>query len=136
MDTRSRSLFLVLILAQAGHSLEEYTSRLYEVFAPARSVSNLVINNPAAGFIIVNSTLFIFGLWCYAARVRRGHPSALGWAWFWILLELGNSIGHLVIALSRNEYFPGAITALLLLVISVALGTRLIWFARHETRST
>jgi hypothetical protein len=134
VDTRSRSLFIVLILAQAGHALEEYAFRLYDVFAPARAVSSRVVEDPAAGFIIVNSCLLIFGLWCYLARVRRGHPSAKGWVWFWIVLELGNGVGHLVLALSRGGYFPGMITAPLLIVVSVMLGRRLIRFERHQGR--
>jgi hypothetical protein len=27
--------------------------------------------------------------------------------WFWMLLELGNGIGHLFLALSQRGYFPG-----------------------------
>jgi hypothetical protein len=39
MDIRSRTVFLVLILAQAAHSIEEYALRLFDVFAPARGVT-------------------------------------------------------------------------------------------------
>jgi hypothetical protein len=131
MDARSGTIFLALIVAQAAHSVEEYILRLYEVFTPARAVSSLAGGDPAAGFIVVNSALVVFGLWCYFARVRRRDPSARGWTWFWILLELGNGIGHLVIGLSRSEYSPGVITALPLVVLSVVLGTRLIWFQPH-----
>lgn len=128
MDTRSRSLFLALVLTQAAHSVEEYAFRLYEVFAPARFVSGLVSDDHATGFVIVNTAFVVFGFWCYAARVRRGHPSARGWAWFWIVLEFANGVGHPVLALSRGGYFPGVVTALPLLVLSLSLGTRLLRF--------
>jgi hypothetical protein len=41
MTPQSRRAFLVLILAQAAHSTEEYVFRLFDVFAPARFVSSL-----------------------------------------------------------------------------------------------
>lgn len=126
MDTRSRSLFLALILTQAAHSVEEYAFRLYEVFAPARFVSGLVSDDHATGFVIVNTAFVVFGFWCYAARVRWGHPSARGWAWFWIVLEFANGVGHPAVAFSRGGYFPGVVTGLPLLVLSIFLGTRLL----------
>lgn len=43
MDSRSRFAFLVLVLAQAAHSAEEYIFKLYDVFVPARFVSGLDI---------------------------------------------------------------------------------------------
>src|SRR6201987_5600794 len=39
---RSQLVFLLLILAQAAHSVEEYATRLYEVFPPAHFVSSLI----------------------------------------------------------------------------------------------
>ena len=68
-------LFLALILAQALHSIEEYAFRLYDVLAPARWVSDLVGIDRAIGFVFANPLLVSFGLWCYAARVRRDHPA-------------------------------------------------------------
>lgn len=55
-----------------------------------------------------------FGLWCWAVPVRSGWRAARGLVWFWKILELGNSIGHSALALSRGGYFPGVVTALLL----------------------
>ena len=45
MEHRSQLVFLFLILSQAAHSIEEYVTSLYDVFAPARFVSSLVSNN-------------------------------------------------------------------------------------------
>jgi hypothetical protein len=125
MDSRSRSAFLALIVAQAAHSLEECVFRLYDVFAPARFVSGLLSSDLARGFAIGNAALVLFGVWCYAARVHRGLPSARGLAWFWSLLELGNGISHSAFALARGGYFPGVATAPFLLGISVYLIARL-----------
>jgi hypothetical protein len=116
-----RRAFLILIAAQAAHSVEEYVFKLYEAFTPARLVSSLFSTDPERGFVIANVSLITFGLWCYAARVRRRHPSAFGWAWFWIVLETANGLSHLTIGAVRGEFFPGMITAPLLLGSSLYL---------------
>ena len=115
MDRRTQLVFLLLVLAQAAHSVEEYVTRLYEVFAPARFVSSLISNDLALGFLVVNAALVTFGLWCWAVPVRSDWRAARGLVWFWIILELGNGLGHSIMALSRFGYFPGVITAPLLL---------------------
>jgi hypothetical protein len=122
MRTLSQSLFLCLILAQAAHSIEEYCFRLYDVLAPARFISGLVSSNLALGFAIANGALVLFGLWCYLARVRKGHASGRGWAWFWAILEGVNGANHLMLAVGSRGYFPGAATAPLLLGLSLWLG--------------
>ena len=104
---RSQFAFLLLVLAQAAHSVEEYLTRLYDLFAPARLVSSLVSSDAAVGFLVANAALVTFGVWCWAVPVRSGWPSARGVAWFWTLLELGNGVGHSALALSRAGYFPG-----------------------------
>jgi hypothetical protein len=125
MNTRSRFAFLALILTQAAHSVEEYGFRLYEVFAPARFISGLFGSNLAAGFAVANIAVVLLGVWCYAARVRVNHASARGWVWFWILLEGGNGAGHLLISLARGAYFPGVLTAPLLLGLSLYLALQM-----------
>jgi hypothetical protein len=109
---------LLLIAAQAAHSTEEYVTRLYEVFAPARFISSLVSNDLSLGFLVVNTALVGFGLWCWAVPIRSGWRAANAFVWFWTPLELGNGIGHLILAASRAAYFPGAATAPLLLLIA------------------
>jgi hypothetical protein len=116
---RGQLVFLLLILAQGAHSIEEFVTKLYEVFAPARFVSSLVSNDLAVGFVVVNAVLVTLGLWCWAVPVRKGWQAARGLIWFWIILELGNGIGHYVLAWSRGGYFPGVATAPLLLVLAV-----------------
>ena len=91
---------------------------MYEVFAPARCVSSLVSHDLALGFLIVNVALVTFGLWCWALPVRSGWHAARGLVWFWAILELGNGIIHSALALSRGGYFPGVVTAPLLLLFA------------------
>jgi hypothetical protein len=126
MKALSQHLFLGLILSQAAHSVEECWFRLYDVLAPARFIGGLVSSNPALGFAIANVVLVLFGFWCYLARVRPGHRSARGWAWFWTVLEATNGINHLVLALASGGYFPGAATAPLLVGFSLSLGASLV----------
>lgn len=109
--------------------MEEYAGRLYEVFTPARFVSGLVSSDLAFGFAVVNTALVAFGFWCWAVPVRSGWRAARGLAWFWALLELGNGLGHLALALACGGYFPGAVTAPILLVLAVWLVVHL---PRHE----
>ena len=118
-------LFLLLILCQAAHSVEEYLFRLYDVFAPARYVSTMLGLPPPLGFAIANILLVLFGLWCWFARVRHGRPGARGLAWFWALLETANGVGHISLALAARGYFPGLFTAPLLLAFGPWLALRL-----------
>lgn len=126
MDSRGRAAFLILIAAQAAHSIEEYVFRLFDVFGPSRFVSGLVSSDLARGFAIANAAVVAFGLWCYVARVRPGHSASHAFLWFWTLLEFGNGIGHIVLAISRGGYFPGVGTAPVLLGVSSYLGLRLL----------
>ncbi len=121
MERTSQRLFLLLVLLQAAHSIEEFATGLYRVFAPAGFVSGLVAGDPGTGFAIVNATLVIFGLWCYFVPVRQGWPSARGWAWLWVTVELANGILHTGIAVSSGAYFPGAVTAPVLFVVAASL---------------
>jgi uncharacterized protein with HXXEE motif len=125
MNPRSRSVFLALILAQAAHSVEEYVFRLYDVFAPARFISSLFSDDLATGFAIFNAGLVLFGLLCYVAWVRPGRPAARALAWLWIVIELVNGIGHPAIALAQGAYFPGVLTAPVLLALSIYLALRM-----------
>lgn len=122
---RIQSAFLLLVVAQAAHSVEEYLAGLYESFAPARFISGLISGDLAVGFLVANAGLVAFGLWCWAVPVRSGWPSARGFLWFWVAIEIGNGLAHPAFALVRGGYFPGLITAPLLLVPAVCLAIRL-----------
>lgn len=121
MSRRSRLAFLVLVACQAAHSVEEYAGGLYRVLAPARFVSGLVSSDLALGFAIVNAALVAFGLWCYWVPVRSGRPGARRWVWPWVVVELANGVGHVALALVAGRYFPGLLTAPLLLAVAARL---------------
>ena len=118
--------FALLIAAQAAHSVEEYVFRLFDVFAPARYVSSQFSSDAATGFALANGALVLFGIWCYAARVRTQHPSGHAYAWFWVCLELANGTSHILQSFIRGGYFPGVGTAPLLIASAGYLGARLL----------
>ncbi len=114
MQRKGQTVFLLLILAQGAHSIEEYITKLYAVFAPARFVSSLV----SADLALASwwrMRFVTFGLWCWAFPVRSGWRMVRGITWFWTILELGNGVSHSTFALLRGGYFPGVATAPLLL---------------------
>jgi hypothetical protein len=117
---------LLLILTQAAHSVEEYSTKLYEVFPPAHFASSLVSSDLARGFLILNVGIVTIGLLCWAVPIRSGWPAARGLMWFWAILELCNGVIHSAIALSRHGYFPGVGTAPLLLLFGGWLAVLLI----------
>ncbi len=125
LDMEGRSAFLILVLAQSAHSVEEYVFGLYDVFAPARIVSSLFSDDLRAGFVIANSLVITFGFWCYLAQVRPARPSARTFMWGWAIVEAANGTVHLLIAAAGGEYFPGVYTAPVLLAVSLFLGLRL-----------
>ena len=130
MPRRATRALLLVVLAQCAHSVEEYVTRLYDVFAPARFVSGLFTDSLPVGFAFANATLVAFGVWCWAVPARRRWSFAATLAWGWALLELANGTGHLLLALGRGGYFPGAATAPLL----VAAGAWLAVTLRRDDR--
>jgi hypothetical protein len=119
MPRRTQLGFLSLVLAQAAHSVEEYVTRLYAVFGPAAFVSSLVSRDLRRGFLIANLTLVAVGAVCYALPVRLGWTGARAIVAIWVAVELLNGCGHLLFAALRGGYFPGAVTAPLLLATAL-----------------
>ena len=126
MRVSRQTAFLLLIISQALHSIEECYYSLWEVFAPARIISGLISDNLATGFTIANTSIVVFGFWCYFGPIRRSWASATIFVWFWVLLELGNSISHSYFAMARAAYFPGLYTAPPLFLFSCYLAYLLI----------
>ncbi len=125
MSHRSRLFFLILVVAQVAHSFEEYATRLYEVFAPARFVSGLFSDDVAVGFVIVNAIVITVSIWCYVGPVRSGRGAARLVAWLWAVLELANGIGHIILAVLARSYFPGAMMAVALVYAAASLALSL-----------
>ena len=119
------SAFLLLILAQAAHSIEEFVTRLYDVLAPARIISDAISTDRATGFLIANAALVTLGLLCWVFPVCQRWPSARLVAWAWVMVELANGFGHALFALGTGGYFPGVATAPLLLFAAAATAVSL-----------
>jgi hypothetical protein len=130
MTARSRRLFLLLVLAQAAHSVEEYAFALYDRLPVARVVSGLVSSDLRMGFAVVNASFVAVGLWCWAVPVRAGWAAASVIAWIWVVVEIGNGVGHPAFALAARGYFPGVATAPILLGLALLLAASL---TRKET---
>jgi hypothetical protein len=115
--------FLALVVVQALHSIEEHSTHLYERLASARFVSGLVSDDLAVGFAVVNSGFILLCAAAYWGPVRSGGPAARGIAWFLAWLEIANGVAHLALAASVRDYFPGALTAPLLIIAGGVLAT-------------
>lgn len=121
MNAKIKIAFLILVLIQGAHSVEEYFGKLWEVFQPAKFLSGLVSNNLETGFLIINIGLFIFGIWSWAIPVRKDYSIAGSIIWIFIVIEIINGIGHPIWAIYEMSYVPGVITAPILLVLAIYL---------------
>ena len=117
MEHRGQLVFLFLILAQAAHSIEEYVSKFVRGLRsgsfreqPRQQRSRPGLRGRQHGSCRVRSVV----LGCS----RAGWRAARGLMWFWTILELLNGISHSAIALSLGGYFPGVVTAPLLLLFA------------------
>lgn len=123
--SRIDASFASLVLAQAAHSIEEYLGRLWESFPPARFLTGLLSSDRELAFIVLNTALVGFGVWCLLWPVRRGWPAAPAFMWLWVVIETINGIGHPLWSLRQGGYTPGVITAPILLVVALYLGAQL-----------
>lgn len=135
MDQRT-TIFGLLVLAQAAHSIEEYVGRLWETFPPARLLTALVSTDQASGFLVINVALVSFGVWCLLWPVRRAWSSAAALAWFWVVLETINGVGHPAWSAAQGAYTPGVATAPLLLALALLLARALRQQAAHQVAAT
>ena len=126
---------LAIAASQLLHSAEEYSQSLWEVFAPARIASSLVSEDLEHGFVAINLTVVAFAFLTYFFPVLRQWRSARFFLWFWVLLELGNSIGHIAILTASGGYFPGAYTVPALLLSALFLGYTLLRVSNDSVTS-
>lgn len=128
MPIRIKLGFLLLILAQGVHSTEEYITRLWEVFYPARVISNMVSTNTETGFLIINISLFVFGIFSWLIIAKKNNVTSQIIIWFFIIIEFINGIGHPVWALSKMDYVPGLFSALIILFLNIYLTRQMFFF--------
>ena len=116
-----KSIFLILVLLQAMHSIEEYIGELWNNFPPANYVCSLVSDDLEYGFIIINISFFVFGMLAWYFPVRKNYLIAPVLIWFWIIIELMNGIVHPAWSVIQKSYTPGVLTAPLLFIVAFIL---------------
>jgi len=110
-------LFIIGILIQLAHFLEEYNTGLY------KELPSMFNAAPWTGrqFVIFNITwLFIFLLAAIGAfkKIKLSYLIL----WFFVLIgAIGNGVFHIGLSLVRGEYFPGTVTAFFLLAIGIIM---------------
>ena len=125
MDARIKVAFLLLVVTQIAHSAEEYVFRFYEAFPPARFLNEAVPGFAHPGFIIFNTLLALFGLWCFLSNVLPGTKSARDWVWIWVVIELFNGFAHPLWTIATRGYVPGLATSPILVGLAGYLFHRL-----------
>jgi hypothetical protein len=131
VNQKIKIVFLLLVLTQGVHSVEEYIGKLWEVLLPARIISGFFSKDLQTGFLIFNIILFVFGAFCWLVPVRKNYSSAPAFILFWIIIELINGIGHPLWSISVRAYRPGLFTAPLLLLLSSYLCVLILNFSRR-----
>ena len=92
--SHTSTLFLILVLLQALHSMEEYYGRLWENFPPATFLTGLVSKNLETGFLIINIGIFVIGILLWVLIVNPNRDAARYVITVWIAIEIINGIGH------------------------------------------
>jgi len=111
MSNKVRISFLILIVLQALHSMEEYIFKIYEVFPPMVFLYRNAPQLARPAFIFFNVLLVAAGMICFL-WVRPGRRGARTIVWVWVVLESSNLLAHLVWAILIRGYNPGLITVI------------------------
>ena len=124
--SRLASVYLLLGVAQAAHSIEEMRAHLYEFFWTVTGMLHRAapvfpqFRWSADTFAAVNMVLIALLLGT-VPFVDAGKRWALALAWVVAVVETLNGIGHLSGALYFGSYVPGAASAPLLLLLGIVL---------------
>ena len=114
-------VFLMLILFQGMHSIEEYIGELWEVFPPATWLCGQISEDLRLSFLIINSGLFLFGVISWLLVHFHDGSLVKTLIWFWIILGGLNGMGHVVWTISSKSYTPGLITAMAMIALVIVL---------------
>ena len=125
--------FLILVIVQGLHSIEEYIGELWTNLPPATFLCGLISDDLEIGFLVINIGLFVFGILGWLFLVRNNHSFAKVVIGFWLVIEIVNGIGHPVWAIYNGRYEPGVITAPILFVVAVFLILQLRKIPRKTT---
>jgi len=124
--SRVGTVYLLLGVAQAAHSIEEMRTHLYEFFWTVTGLLHRAVPAfpqfrwQADTFAVVNMALIALLLGT-VPFVEAGKRWALALAWVAGVVETLNGIGHLSGALYFGSYVPGAASAPLLLLLGIVL---------------
>ncbi|MBT8233607.1 MAG: HXXEE domain-containing protein [Saprospiraceae bacterium] len=121
MDQKTKKLFLIVVLCQACHSLEEFTGRLWESFPPAEALCDLISDDHETGFLIINIGILLFGLAAYLFFLKKNNSLSNFIIWFWVFIGFVNGIGHLVWSILQKEYTPGLATSQAVFLTTILL---------------
>ena len=121
MNSRIKTAFLVMVLLQGIHSVEEYIFKLYEVFPPMQFIYQDAPESARLAFITFNLLLFLFGLACFFYDVRPAGNGAKTVIWIWIAIQLATLAAHVIWAILIGGYNPGLATAPLFVPVVIYL---------------
>jgi hypothetical protein len=111
---------LLSIGALAAHLVEEVATGFRRRFPLGEM--------PVSIFVGINMLVYAYSIATFILA-RRDAPLAVPLAWVWSLAMLLNGAGHTGFMLARRRYFPGGVTAPLLilaacnLIVHLAVGT-------------
>jgi hypothetical protein len=110
-------MFLVAVLVQCAHLIEEVWSGFYRAFPP------LLGSEPWSErqFVIFNLVWLALFLLTGLGIVRQWRPAYVITMFLAIGGGICNGLGHIALAIRANGYFPGAYTAPLVLAAGIAL---------------
>jgi len=114
-------MFLLLVILQAIHSVEEFIFRFYERFPPMRFLYQNVPHLAKPAFAISNALLVLIGLVCFYYWVQPARKGATVVVWIWITIESLNVVAHIVWAALIGGYNPGLVTGLLFVPVLIYL---------------
>jgi hypothetical protein len=129
--SRVATLYWLLAVMQAAHSIEEMRTRLYDFFWVVTGLVHSVIPSfpqfrmSAETFAVINMT-FIAVLLGAVPAVQARRPWALALAGVAAVVEILNGLSHTAAAIYFGGYVPGAASAPFLFVLGVFLLRELI----------
>src|SRR5258708_37283066 len=119
MTSKIPTVFLLLVILQAIHSVEEFIFRFYERFPPMRFLYQNAPHLAKPAFVISNALLVSIGLVCFYYWVQPARKGATVVVWIWIIIESLNVFAHLVWAALIGGYNPGLVTGVLFVPVLI-----------------
>lgn len=80
---------------------------------------------PRQAFIVINVIVYAFCLTTFSLSLV-GSELAVTLAWIFAIAMALNGMGHIAIMVARRRYFPGGITAFVMLSVAIYLAVHLV----------